>query len=59
MAKAYTPTKTFHMANKLWHTMNTTRWFIGHQPNLTTTTSNGTSWWSNLDIFATVPPNTP
>jgi hypothetical protein len=28
MAKAYTPTKTFHMANKLWHIVNTTRWLL-------------------------------
>ncbi len=44
MVKTLAHRKTFHMANKLRHTMNTIRWFIGHQPNLTITISNGASW---------------
>jgi hypothetical protein len=57
MAWALAPTKTFHGANKLRHTMNITRWSIGHQPNLDTTTNNETSLWSNLDISVIVPPS--
>ncbi len=33
------------------------KWFINHQPNLTTTPNNGTFKWSNPKISTTAHPN--
>jgi len=35
--------KHFTKPTKLGHIVNTTKWYIGHQPSFTTTTNNGPS----------------
>jgi hypothetical protein len=41
MDRAFAPTKTFHMTNNNLEHYEHTRWFTGHQYDLTTISNNG------------------